>query len=168
MRRLLSAAALVVLAGAACDARHGAGAGPIPYGGRLLAQRVAKGTTTIVSGPAQASYCPADSLLVVIALGRTWTGGLAARAVLPLVEARDFKVRASLDGVGSAAASFRPLDAGAVQLGVSGTIHLEPAKGLSGRFDIAVPESSGTPIFIRGRLSRIPVIVLPKGSCAQI
>lgn len=169
MRRLHSAAgALLVLAGAACDAGHGGGAGPIPDGGRLHAERVFKGTTTIVSGPAQASYCPADSLLVVIALGRKWTGGLAVRAVLPLVEARDFNVRPSLEGLGSATAAFRPLDAGVVQLGVDGTIHLEPAKGVSGRFDIAVPDVGGTHVFIRGRLSRIPLVVLPKGSCARV
>lgn len=167
MRRLTSAAALLVLAGAACDASHGAGAGPIPEGGRLLAQRVAKRTTTILSDPAQASYCGADSLLVIIALGRTWTGGLALRVVLPLAAAHEFQVQPSLGGLGTATAAFRPLNAGVLQPGVSGTIHLDPSKDVTGRFDIAAPDSSGTRIAIRGRLSRIPVLVLAKGTCAR-
>jgi hypothetical protein len=167
MRRLTSAAVLLVLAGAACDAGHEAGAGPIRGGGHLLAQRVAGRARTIVSGPAQATYCPAESLLVVIALDRNWTGGFAIRVVLPLTAARDFQVQPSLGGLGSATAAFRPLNGGVVEPGVRGTVRLDPSTSVDGRFDIGVPDSSGTPVAIRGRLSRIPLAMLAQGSCAR-
>ena len=167
MRRLLLAAALPVLAGAACGSCSGAGAGTFPKGGRFLAQRVAGRTTTLVSDPARATYCPDDSILVIVALARKWTSGLAVRGVLPLTVAREFQVGSSLGGDGTATAAFRPLEGGAAQLGVGGTIRLEPAATVGGRFDVSLPDSAGARVSIRGRLSRIPLSMLPKGKCAR-
>ncbi len=166
MRRLLLAAVVPMLAGAACDACRAAGSGVRQDGGRFLAQRVARHKTTLVSGPARASYCSQDSLLVVVAVARSWTGGLALRAVLPLTAPREFQVRPALDGAGTATVAFRPLDAGVALLGVGGTVRLEPSAAVSGSFDVSLPDSGSARVSIRGTLSRIPLSVLPKDSCS--
>jgi hypothetical protein len=166
MRRLLLAAALPALAGAACDARHGAGASPFPAGGRFLAERVARRTTTLVNGPAWATYCPADSSLVIIAIGRTWSGGLALRAVPPFDAPRNFRVQASLGDTGTATAAFRSPDAGAARVGVRGTVRVTISTAIDGRFDVALQDSGQVHVSIRGRLSRIPLSRLPTATCS--
>jgi hypothetical protein len=166
MRRLLLAAALPVLAGAACDAGHRAGASPFPDGGRLLAERVARRTTTLVDGPAFATYCPADSALVIIALGRTWSAGLALRTVPPLDAPRGFHVQLSLGDVGTATAAFRAPSAGAARLGVGGTVRAAVTVAVNGRFDVDLPDSGGSHVTIRGTLSRIPFSMLAAATCA--
>lgn len=164
MRRpFIANAALAALVCVACDA--GAGAGPDPVGGRLVVQRVAKRTTKLSDGPGLASYCPADSLLLVIAIGRAWTSGFAVRVALPLREAGTFKVQRLLGDLGTATAAFRPIGEGAAQLGVGGTLRLEPSSGIRGGFEVAVPDSGGVHISFRGRWSRIPLRRLPRGSC---
>jgi hypothetical protein len=160
MRRLLLTGALAVLAGAACD-------GTGPGGGRFVAERVAARTTTLVRGPARATFCPDDSVLLIIALGRTWSGGFALRSAFPLIAARDFRVAPSLGGPGSATAAFRSLLAGRAELGVAGSIRLEPSRNVSGRFDVQARDSAGVQVRIQGELAGIPLSVLPKGSCAQ-
>jgi hypothetical protein len=166
-RRLLAAAALLVLAGAACDAGPGAGAGSSPGGGRLVAERVAKRTTTLWNGPAQASYCPSDSLMLIMAIGSDWTSGFAVRVVLPLIQERTFQVQRVLGGVGTATAAFRPLGTGPAQLGVGGSLRLEPSRTINGRFDVAAPDSGGVHVSIRGRWSRVPLHTTPAGSCTS-
>ena len=166
MRRLLAAAALSALAGAACDACHGAGASPFPGGGRFLAQRVAQRTTTLVNDPAWATYCPADSTLVIVTLGRRWSGGLAVRAIQPLNAPRDFQVQASLGEVGTAVAAFRAPEAGAARVGVGGTIRLAATSAVNGRFEIALPDSGGAHVSIRGTLSGVPVSMLAAATCS--
>ncbi len=162
MRRLLSAAALLALAGAACNASPRADGG-----GRFVAQRVAKKTTTLVSGPALATYCEPESTLVVIAVGRAWSGGFAIRARLPLTAPRDFRVQAALAEVGSATAAFRPLKPGSALLGVGGTVHLEPADAVTGTFDVAVPDSGRLTASVRGTLTRIPLSFIRTGACSR-
>lgn len=166
MRRLLLAAALSALAGAACDARHGAGASPFPAGGRFLAERVAGRTTTLVNGPAWATYCPADSSLVIIAIGRTWNGGLALRAIPPLNVPRDFRVQVSLGDTGTATAAFRAPDAGAARVGVGGTVRAAITTAVNGWFDVTLPDSGRDHVSIRGRLSGIPLTRLPTATCS--
>lgn len=166
MRRLLLAAALPALAGAACDAGHGAGTSPFPDGGRFLAERVARRTTTLVNGPAWATYCPSESLLVIVALGRTWSGGLALRAVLPLPVPRDFQVQMSLGDVGTASAAFRAPAAGPAKVGVGGAVRVVVTTVVSGRFDVAIPDSGREHASIRGTMSQIPFVTLKAGTCS--
>jgi len=166
MRRLLLAAALPVLAGAACDAGHGAGASPFPDGGRFLAERVAGRTTTLVNSPAWATYCPADSQLVIVTLGPTWSGGLALRTVPPLSAPRDFQVQLALGDIGTATAAFRAPAAGGARVGVGGTVRVAVTTVVSGRFDVAIPDSGRSHVSIRGTLSRIPFSVLPAATCS--
>ena len=167
MRRLLLAAALTALAGAACDACRRAGASPFPVGGRFLAERVARRTSTLVNGPAWATYCPADSLLVIVALGRTWNGGIALRAVPPLSTPRDFKVQLVLGDLGTATVAFRAPSAGAARVGAGGTVRVAVGTSVNGRFDVAVPDSGGASIAIRGTLSQIPFLQLPAATCSS-
>jgi hypothetical protein len=166
MRRLLLATALLVLAGAASGACHGVGASPFPEGGRFLAERVAKQATTLINGPAWATYCPADSLLVIVALSRTWNGGLALRAVPPLNVPHDFRVQLALDELGTATVAFRAPKAGAANVGVGGTVRVAVTTAVNGWFDAALPDSGHTHVSIRGRLSRIPLLRLPTATCA--
>ena len=168
MRRLLLAAALPALAGAACSAGGGPGTSPFPAGGRFTAERVAQRSTALISGPAWATYCPSESLLVVVALGRAWNGGVAVRAVQPLDVARDFQVQMSLGDVGTAEAAFRSPAAGAARVGVGGTVRLAVTTTVDGRFDIALPDSAGQHVSIRGTLSRIPIATLPAAMCTPV
>ena len=168
MRRLLLAAALPVLAGAACSADHGLGTSPFPTGGRFTAERVAQRTTTIISGPAWATYCPSDSLLVIVALGRAWNGGLAVRTVPPLDVPRDFKVQLALGDVGTAEAAFRSPAAGAARVGVGGTVRMVSTTTVDGGFVVTLPDSAGKRISIRGTLSRIPIATLSAAACTPI
>ncbi len=166
MRRLLLAAALPALAGAGCDAGHGAGASPFPAGGRFVAERVARRTTTLLNSPAWATYCPADSQLVIIAISRKWNGGLALRTVPPFNAAGDFQVQVSLGGLGTATGAFRAPAAGSASVGVGGTVRVVVTAVVNGRFDIAVPDSGASHVSIRGTLSRIPFFTLPAATCS--
>ena len=166
MRRLLLAAALPVLAGAACDARHGTGAGPFPDGGRFVAERVARRTTTLLDSPAWATYCLVDSSLVIVALSRGWNGGFALRAVLPIPTLQVFQIGGQLGGLGTATAGFRAPDAGAAHVGVGGTIRVAaPATTVSGSFDVSLPDSAGVHVAIRGTLARVPLALLTTATC---
>ena len=165
MRRLLLAAALPMLAGAGCRAGRGAGVSPFPIGGRFFAERVARGTATLIDGPAWATYCPSDSVLMITALGRSWNGGLALRAY-PLTGApRDLRIGQSLGDLGTATAAFRAPAAGGAHVGIGGTVRLEVNGTVSGRFDVALPDSARERVSIRGTLTRIPFSVLSAATC---
>lgn len=166
MRRLLLAAALPALAGAACSAGRGAGDSPFPVGGRFFAEEVARRTTTLINGPAWATYCPSDSALVIIALSRTWSGGLAIRT-FPLADTRhEFQVQFSPGALGTATAAFRAPAAGAARVAVGGTIRVAVTNTVSGQFDLALPDSARERVSIRGTLTRIPFSVLPAATCS--
>ncbi len=168
MRRPFLAAALPVLAGAACSAGHSAGASPFPVGGRFRAEHVARRTTTLINGPAWATYCPSDSTLVIIALGRTWSGGLAVRTFPLVAGSRDFKVQLSLGDLGTGTAAFRAPGAGAARVGVSGAITVDVAATVSGRFEVALPDSAKQHAAVRGTLTRIPYAVLRGATCSPL
>jgi len=165
MRRPLIAAAALGLAGAACSACSGAGR-DTNAGGRVVVQRVARGSTTLLSDPGQASYCPDDSILLVIAIGRKWSSGFAMRVVLPLRVARTFAGQPSLGGLGTATAVFRPLEVGAAWYADGGTMSLDASRSVSGSFDLTAPDTAGVHGSFRGRWSHLPLHLLPKGSCA--
>ncbi len=164
-RRAALAAALIGLAGLACDAGSRPQGGLAPGGGRVVVQRIAGRSARIADGPGLANYCPDDSLLVVIVLGRSWTGGLAMKALLPLGAPSTFSVQPSVGALGTAHAAFRPLQSGRAEFGTGGTIELESGREVSGRFEVPSSDSGGAPVVFRGRLSDVPVQTLPKGSC---
>jgi len=165
MRRPLIATAAVALAGAACGACSGAGSDP-NTGGRVVVQRVARGSSRLLSDPGQAGYCPDDSILLVIAIGRQWSSGFAVRVVLPQREARTFAMQPSLGGLGTAAAVFRPLEAGAATYAKSGIVRLDVSGSLSGSFDLTASDTAGARVSFRGHWERLPLRQLPKGACA--
>ncbi len=168
MRHPLLAAALPVLAGAACSAGHGAGASPFPLGGRFRADQVARRTTTLIDGPAWATYCPSDSALVIVALSRTWSGGLAVRTFPLAGPPRDFRVQLALGDLGTATAAFRAPDAGPARVGESGSIRVTVSGTVSGRFEAALPDSGRQHVVIRGTFASIPVSVLRAATCAPL
>jgi len=166
MRRPLIAAVALGLAGAACSACSGADRDH-NAGGRVVVQRVGRGSTRLLSDPGQAGYCPDDSILLVLAIGRSWSSGFAMRVALPLRAARTFAVQPSLGGLGTAAAVFRPLEAGAAWYARSGMMRLDASRSVSGSFDLTAPDTAGVHVSFRGRWSHLPLHVLPKGSCAS-
>ena len=165
MRRLLLAAVLPLLAGAACSGRRGPGASPFPAGGRFRAERVARHSTVLISGPAWATYCRSESLLVVVALGGAWNGGIAVHAAPPFAAPRDYRILPSLGDTGTAAAAFRVPATGVARVGVGGTVHLAIGDVVSGRFDVTLPDSAGAHVAIRGTATGVPVSQLSAGTC---
>jgi hypothetical protein len=153
-RRRVAAAALAALVAAACSA------GP-DAGGRLLVERISRGSARLLDDPGQATYCAAESLLTVVAVGRSWSGGLAMRVTLPVRAAVTLQVRRSLGGYGTATAAFRPAG-GVARLGVSGAITLAPSSGVEGAFEVTVTDSAPPDAVVRGRLSRM-VYTEPSG-----
>jgi len=161
-RRVIAAAALALLAGAAC----GVGPGSAPgASGHLRVVRKAGRTSTVLDEPGRAEYCSPDSILTIIALGRDRAAGFAARAVLPLAGTVTFDVKPELGGAGTATAAFR-LPSGSARLGVSGRLRLTSAGALEGDFEIALPDSGKIPVRYEGALSGIPVHDAP-ASCAH-
>jgi hypothetical protein len=165
MRGPLIAAAALGLASAACCACSGAG-WDANAGGRVVVQRLARGSSRLLSDPGQAGYCPDDSILLVIAIGRKWSSGFALRAVLPLRGARSFAVQPSLGALGTAAAVFRPLEVGAAWFAESGVVRLDASQSVSGSFDLRAPDTTGAHVSFRGGWSHVPLRQLPKGACA--
>ncbi len=146
-RRRVAAAALAALVAAACSA------GP-DAAGRLLVERTAKGAGRLLDDPGHATYCPTDSQLTVVAVGRAWSGGLAMHVTLPVRAAVTLRVQRSPGGYGTATAAFRPVN-GVARLGVSGTITLAPSSRVDGAFEVTVTDSVPPDAVFRGRLSHI-------------
>ncbi len=150
-RRVFAVAAVTALALAACA---GAGDGAGGRSGRFVVERVTKGSGKLLDGPARATYCPSESLLTVVAVGRVWSGGLALRVALPLRASATFQVGRALGSSGSATAAFRPAG-GVARFGVSGTVTLVPSSAIEGGLEVSVTDSSGPNAQFRGRLSNI-------------
>jgi len=130
-------------------------------------ERVAKRATRLMDEAGRAEYCLADSVLTIIAIGRDRAAGLAARVAPPLRVARNFVVQPVLGGDGTATAAFR-LANGSARLGATGTLRLEPSGTISGEFDVTVPDSAGTLVRFKGKLSHIPVRNIPAGACQDV
>jgi len=152
MRPRLIAAATLALAAGGC----GGGAPDANAGGHVRVERAAARTAGIMDEPGRAEYCPADSLLTIIAVGHDRGAGFAVKTALPLQGAGSFLVRPQLGGVGTATAAFR-LASGTARVGTSGTIRLQESGSVSGTFDVAVPDTGRTPVRFRGTLARIPL-----------
>jgi hypothetical protein len=166
MRRPTIVAAALGLAGAACAACSGTARDP-NAGGRVVVERIGRGSTRLLNDPGRAGYCSDDSILLVIAIGRRWTSGFAMRVVLPLRAASTFAVQPSLGVLGTATAVFRPLEAGPAQYATGGMLRLAASHTVSGSFDLTAPDTAGVRVSFRGRWSRVPLHPLPKGSCAS-
>jgi hypothetical protein len=160
-RRVIAAAALALVAGAACDLGVGTGSGAA---GHLRVERAAHPPLKLMDEAGRADYCSADSLLTIIAIGYDRAAGLAVRVTLPLRAARTFVVQPQLGGVGTATVAFR-LANGSARIGSAGTIRLDRSGAISGDFEFAVPDSAGTLERFKGKLSRIPVRNAPPGAC---
>jgi hypothetical protein len=132
--------------------------------GRLQVERVTKGSGRLLDVPALASYCPAESLLTVIAVGPVWSGGLALRVTLPVRAPVTVQVRRTLDSLGSATAAFRPVG-GVARFGVSGTVTLRPSSAIDAVFQVSVTDSAGPNAVFRGRLSNVAYSTEPGPPC---
>jgi hypothetical protein len=150
----------LALVAAACGTGSGAD-------GHVRVERTAKRTTTLMDEPGRADYCLADSVLVIIAIGRNRAAGLAARTLLPLREMHTFVVRPELGGLGTATAAFRLVN-GSARLGTSGRLRLEASDTLEGEFEIAVPDSASTTVRFKGKLSRVPIRSDPSAACSSV
>ena len=159
-RRVIAAAALALVAGAACG---GGGTGS-DVGGHLRVERRGSRTTTLMDEPGRAEYCAAETLLTIIAIGRNRGAGFAVRTAFPLREPRTFLVQPVLGGLGTATAAFRLVN-GSARLGTAGSLRLEPSPGIDGEFEVTVPDSAGTPVQFRGKVSRIPIRSGSRESC---
>jgi hypothetical protein len=159
--RLVGAVALLALWGAACGGSARGG-----EAGRLSVERVTRPGATLLDARAAAWYCPGESLLSVVAVGRSWSGGLALRVVLPLRERRTFVVARHLAGDGTAAGAFRPLG-GVARFAVGGSVTLRPSREIDGEFQATVTDSVGPNIEFRGRISRVPYDTMPESSCRR-
>ncbi len=159
--RLLAAAALLLAAGSiGCPGSRIAAAG-----GRLSVRRVTKPAGVILDAPALGRYCATDSTVTVIAVGRTWAGGIAVRTVLPVRRLTTFPVGRLLDTLGLATAAFRPIG-GVARVGVSGSVRLQPGTDLRGSFDLSVTDSAGPNVILRGSFSRVRYQTARGGACA--
>lgn len=163
-RRVIAAAALALVAGAACDVGPGTGS---DAAGHLQVERVAKRTIKLMDEAGRADYCAAESLLTIIAIGHGQAAGLAVRAVLPVRAPRTFVVQPVLGGDGTATAAFRLANLSA-RIGAAGMLRLEPSGTISGDFEVAAPDSAGTLVRFKGKLSHIPVRNVPAGACEEV
>ncbi len=150
LRGHFAALSLVALVAAGCSAGSGAG--------RLVVDRRTRGSGRVLDDSARATYCPRESLVTVVAVGRVWSGGLALRVVLPVRTPVTLRVQRSLGGPGTAVAAFRPL-AGVARFGDSGTVTLAPSSAIDGSFELSVTDSTPPDAVFRGALRHIPYVV---------
>jgi len=124
-------------------------------------------TATLLDQAALATYCPADSLLTIIATGRHASAGFAVHAALPWTGTRTFPVGASLATPGAATAAFR-FPNGVARLGIEGTVRLQAATRIDGDFDVRVSDSAGVAASVRGRFTAVPVTRWPPPTCGGV
>jgi hypothetical protein len=163
-RRLASAALLLAASLPGCSgARPGAHTASVD--GRLTVHRVTAPGGIVLDAPAQARYCATDSTVTVIAVGRSWAGGVAVRTALPVERPTTFRVGRVLDTLGVATAAFRPTG-GVARIGVSGTVRLESGPDLDGSFEVSVTDSTGPNVVFRGSFARVHYETAQGGACA--
>ena len=132
----------------------------------MLVERVTSPRARLLDEPARARYCPQDSLLTVIAIGRAWTAGLAVRVAPPLPGTGSVPIGRSLGGVGTATAALRAVG-GAAHLAIAGGLAFRATGRLDGTFDVTVTDTAGPPASIQGSLTGVPIIVPADGACAR-
>jgi len=107
-------------------------AGPVESGSLVL-ERVGADTGTLVSGPARARWCSADSMLTILVMGSPWSGAVSMRTPWPPL--RLFSVDSLASGVGIGTVAARPTgdSIGAAIVSRSGTIEVDSGLPLTGR-----------------------------------
>lgn len=109
--------------------------------GRLVIERVGGGRQRLVDASASATYCRADSLLVIIALDRAWGAGLAVRAPFPFDSQRVLRVLPALGDSGMAILTVRAIgdSVRAAVVATSGTVTLSAGASATGSFLVTLP-----------------------------
>ncbi len=153
---------VLLLCGAAffgCGGDSGGLTGDATRPGRLVMQREGAHAARLVDAPARASWCAADSTLVIVAVDREWAGGLALRVGWPPGAAKVLLVRPGLESERSATAALRSMgdSAGPALIGASGKLWLEADAAPTGRFDLIVAAASGGPVRVTGGFRAVPV-----------
>ncbi|MEK6769800.1 MAG: hypothetical protein AABY85_12535 [Gemmatimonadota bacterium] len=143
----------------ACGGDSGGVTGDATRPGRLLMEREGRGSARLVEAPARATWCESDSALVIVAVDRAWTGGLALRVEWPITAPRTFTVHRGLEGAGTAAAALRSMgdSVGPALLGVSGTVRVEAAAAATGRLDVMAEGADNSPVRVTGSFRAVPV-----------
>lgn len=153
---------VVLLCGAAffgCGGDSASLTGDRTRPGRLVMQREGAGAARLVDASARASWCAAESTLVIVAVDREWTGGLALRVGWPLPDAKVLLVRPRLETDRSATAALRSMgdSAGPALIGASGKVWLERDEAPTGHFDLIVATVGGGPVRVTGGFRAVPV-----------
>lgn len=123
---------------AACDqGTHPPDARP----GRLVIDRLGRARQRLMDASASATYCRGDSLLVILALDRTWGAGLAARTPFPADSERVLPVLPALGDSGQAILAVRAIgdSVQAALMAASGTVTLSAGASATGSFLVALP-----------------------------
>lgn len=109
--------------------------------GYLVVERVGSGRTRLVDAPAQATYCAGDSVLVIIAVDRSWGAGLALRTQFPVPAPRALRLGPALEGDGTGTAALRAVTDSVQRALVAsaGTVRLGAGPRASGTFDVRAP-----------------------------
>ena len=130
----------IALGCAACSPDSGPVRPPEARTGRLVVERARRGRPRLVDAVAQATYCRGDSVLVIVALDRSWGAGLALRTPFPPESVRTLIVSSALSGDGSATAAFRAVaDSVRSALEVSGgSVTLGTESSATGSFVISL------------------------------
>ncbi len=150
------------LAVAACS-RNSEGVGPT--GGHFTLTRTSRqAARTLAVAPASASWCAADSSLVVVVVTSRGDGGTAARLHWPLKSLDTFKVGLRLGATGSATVAWRPIQdtVRTALIADSGQLRLQTIESsyVSGSFTAwarGVGMDTGL-ARLDGKLDRIPVV----------
>lgn len=142
-----------------CSGDSGPDAGDDARAGRLHFEREGRGAARLVAAPARATYCASDSSLVIVAVDREWTGGVAMRTPWPLTGPRPFTVRSGLEGIGTASVALRSMEdsVGPALVAVSGTVRMEAAAAPTGRLDVVLEASDGSPVRVSGNFRAVPI-----------
>lgn len=143
----------------ACPGDSGPDAGDGARAGRLQLEREGRGAARLVDAPARATYCGSDSAMVIVAVDREWTGGVALRIPWPLTGPRPFTVRHGLEGIGTASVALRSMQdsVGPALVAVSGTVRVEPDTSPTGRLDVIAEAADGSRVRVAGRFRQIPL-----------
>jgi hypothetical protein len=162
MRRRTIPPSLTLLLGAlaagACGGSAGAGRYPTAKEGRIVVEW--RGGPRLMDAAAWATYCAADSLLVIIAVDRSWGAGLVLHGRFPGASVRGFTVRPSVGEDGTAAAAFRAVTDSVQRavMALRGTVWLDAGSRATGRFDVGAAPLPGRsdPVHLVGAFRGLP------------
>lgn len=119
-------------------------------GGRLIIERTSPDPASLVDADATARYCERDSVLTIISIGSRWSAVIGMRTTWPPI--RQFTADTAVGGIGTAAVAARIVNdsASPAFISRSGTLELDSADVLSGRFTVETGRDSGV-VSLSGR-----------------